>query len=450
MNIWKDSIRVLFLATIVLLPCFTIASRKDSACKIYNLEEQWCKQISKDYTEPYCVTNLRHNDREASDVNYAEACIWPALTNKISSIKQKEVTKEDFTTRNVVEQYCLALLWKSDTWRIYFAKPGWTGQDGWDWQQTFDSHQSLFLHALCSSFTESWSKPFINENDLVGEAYKWDLAELLKLEQMSEWKNLCSLDEDYGINDCDMAVYATKIYSAIMTDLFKIKYAQVLDVDTTKNFDSEWKQKVVDFMSWYYLIHKTYDELKDTYPKTVAILESNQKYYKKVLDTVKIIDNSKLADLAKTSRCPVKWNMVWMDFVACALHGSQWDGFSLSNSFVTLFYNELLHYRQFVAFYEKWLNVKIDLNSKDKTQEKNVRIWKSKMEDLKWYFDIQMEATQWAQRGFEEFNMTYPLHIWIMLHIEKAEDFRNNSLSKVITSFYSLSEKLQNVQLPAY
>jgi hypothetical protein len=51
-------------------------------------------------------------------------------------------------------------------------------------------------------------------------------------------------------------------------------------------------------------MHNTYDELKDMYPKTVAILESNQKFYKKVLDTVKIIDNSKLADLSKKSKCP--------------------------------------------------------------------------------------------------------------------------------------------------
>ena len=449
MNIRKDNIKILLLATIVLLPCFTIASWEDSACKVYNLEEYWCKQISNDYKEPYCVTNLRHNDREASDVNYAEACILPALTNKISSIKEKEVSLEGFTTRNVVEQYCLSLLWRSDTWRIYFAKPGdW--KNGWDWQQTFDSHQSLFLHALCSSFIESWSRPFINDNDLLSGVYKWDLVELLKLEQMSEWKNLCSLDYDYGINDCDMAIYATKIYAAIMTDLFKIKYAQVLDVDTVKNFEGEWRQKVVDYMSWYYLIHKTYDELKDIYPKTVAILESNQKYYKKVLDTVKIIDNSELADLASVSKCPVNWDMVWMDFVACALHDSQWNGFSLSKSFVTLLYNEILHYRQFVTFYEKWLDKKIDVNSKDRVQEKNVRIWESKMDDLKWYFDIQMEATEWAQRGFEEFNMTYPLHIWIMLYIEKSEHFRNTSLSNVITSFYSLSEKLQNVQLPAY
>jgi hypothetical protein len=168
------------------------------------------------------------------------------------------------------------------------------------------------------------------------------------------------------------------------------------------------------------------------------------------LDTVKIIDNSKLADLSKKSKCPTNWNMVWMDFVACALHGSQWNWFSLSPSFITLFYNEILHYRQFVAFYEKWLEERVEVNSKDKAQEKNVRIWNSKIKDLEWYFDIQMEANGWAQRGFEEFNMSYPLHIWILLHIEKWEDFRNGSLSKVVTSFYSLSEKLQNVQLPAY
>ena len=440
----------------MLLPCFSLASSwKDTACGINKLEEQWCKEISNNYKEPYCVTSFYDNDRDASDVNYAGACIWPALTNKISSIKNKEMTQDDFTTRDVVEQYCLALLWKSDSWRIYFSKPNWQN-DSWDWQQTFDSHQSLFLYALCSSFTESWSstkswnRPFINDNVLIPDVYKWDIVDLLKLQQMSEWKNLCSLDDDYGINDCDMAIYATKIYAGIMSDLLKIKYAQVLDVNTTKNFDSEWRQKVVEFMSWYYRIHRTYDELKTEYPKTVSILESNQKFYKKVLDTVKIIDNSKLADLSIKSRCPVVWNMIWMDFVACALHSSQWDGFSLSPSFVTLFYNEILHYRQFVTFYERWLQERIDIKSKDKAQEKNVRIWKSKIEDLKWYFDVQMEATEWAQRGFEEFNMTYPLHIWITLHIEKGEKFRNNSLSKVITSFYSLSEKLQNVQLPAY
>jgi hypothetical protein len=58
---------------------------------------------------------------------------------------------------------------------------------------------------------------------------------------------LCDLNDDYNINDCDMSIYATEIYSAIMSDIFKIKYAQVLNVDTTEDFNSE--DKVVQFMS---------------------------------------------------------------------------------------------------------------------------------------------------------------------------------------------------------
>jgi hypothetical protein len=48
-----------------------------------------------------------------------------------------------------------------------------------------------------------------------------------------------------------------------------------------------------------------YEDLKKTYPKTISILESNQRYYKNVLDSLKIIDNSKLANLAMSSKCPV-------------------------------------------------------------------------------------------------------------------------------------------------
>jgi nicotinic acid phosphoribosyltransferase len=117
------------------------------------------------------------------------------------------------------------------------------------------------------------------------------------------------LDDDSTLADCDMAVYATKIYDGIMTDLYKIKYAQVLDVNTVVNFDAIWYKKVLNFMSGYYLLAKTeeyqeYLKLKAEYPKTISILESNQRYYKDVLETVKIIDNSMLADLADAVKCP--------------------------------------------------------------------------------------------------------------------------------------------------
>ena len=136
--------------------------------------------------------------------------------------------------------------------------------------------------------------------------------------------------------------------------------------------------------------------------------------------------------------------MAWMDFVACALHSSQGDGFSLTPSFVTLFYNELLHYRSFVAYYQEWATAKM---AKNENSKKDARVFESKMLDFKGYFDMQMEASEWAQRDFEDFSMTYPLHVWMLLYIEKVEKFRDH-FAKIIPSFYSFSEKLQNVQLP--
>jgi hypothetical protein len=53
-----------------------------------------------------------------------------------------------------------------------------------------------------------------------------------------------------------------------------------------------------------------------------------------------------------------------------------------------------------------------------------------------------------ALHTFEDFNMTYPLHIWLLLYQERMKNFRDKKLAPVITIFYSLSEKLQNVQLP--
>ena len=69
-------------------------------------------------------------------------------------------------------------------------------------------------------------------------------------------------------------------------------------------------------------------------------------------------------------------------------------------------------------------------------------------QDFQKYSDMQIEAFKMVQNNFEEFSMTYPLHIWVLLYLEKVEKFRNNSLSKIIPLFYSLSEKLQNVQEP--
>jgi hypothetical protein len=118
------------------------------------------------------------------------------------------------------------------------------------------------------------------------------------------------LNDEPDINDCDMSIYATEIYSAIMSDLFKIKYAQVLHVNTTEDFKPE--DKALEFMSGYFDYYKeSWKELNTEYPyaQTLRVLQSNQQYYKRVLNTVKIINNSVLADIALKKNCPKNVNM---------------------------------------------------------------------------------------------------------------------------------------------
>ena len=385
-----------------------------------------CESQSSWYTQPYCHTNETWN-------------VWCIFTN-LSKIL---ATKYTYSEREVIKQYCDAMLSTGQNkWRVYYAKASPYGDNTWDWEQTFDSRQSLFVYALCSSFKdEKKEKPFITIESNLSEVLGWDIAKTLKLQQRSQGKDKCSWESSNNLDDCDMSIYATEIFSSIMSDMFKIKYAQALSVDSSENF-ADVEERITAFFLWYFFITDDYKKLKDLYPKTVDVVNSNQTYYKKVLDTVKILNNEELANI-ENNLCATWWNVAWKDFVKCAMHWSQRKGHTLEPSFLTLFYNEILNYQIFEKTYQWWLGTKLPL-----ADEKKWREYESKIMDLQLYANMQIDAAYRTLHDLEELNMTYPLHIWLLLYQEKIKRFRDKSLSPVITLFYSLSEKLQNVQFP--
>ena len=348
----------------------------------------------------------------------------------------------NFETRDVISQYCHSLLWTLDEWRIYFHYSRPNASSDWNREETFDSHQSLFVYALCSSFQDKNNNSVFIQDSSLDEAFKGDIAKILKLRQISAWKNKCSPDENYSLNDCDLSIYATQIFSSIMSELFKIKYAQVLHINQSENFVKS--DMISDFMNGYFNIKTPYSNIRKEYPQTIGILESNQKHYKSVLDNLKLLNNSNLNDMAESSGCPSWWKVEWIDFVACALHSSQWKWWALSPSFITLFYNEILHYEIFKTYMQYWT----DKKTTSMTNDEQIHEFQAKALDFQWYANMQIEASMQTLHSLEEFAMTYPLHIWLLMYQEKIQSFRNKDLSPIITSFYSLSEKLQNVQLP--
>ena len=406
-------------------PMFWECSQEDSSW-----EDNYCVEgiktwpdASKNYTVPYCVSK---------NVDYAYDYNITSLNNSLSFELGEKSTKD------MIVQYCTALLGDQNHWRIYYSSPNSDGNR--DWRQTFDSRQSVFVYALCSSFKTKGSQ-LVTLDSALSDIFKWEVAKSLKLQQKEDWKDQCDVNTG-NLDDCDMSIYAAEIFSAIMSDVFKIKYAQIFHVDSVETFQKDKKKRMVDFLSWYF--NMTDEKKIKDFPDTVDVINSNQQHYKSALKNLRLLDNSKLAKMAVESGCPITWDVVWNDFVACALHSSQWNWSSLSPEFPTFFYNELLAYRIFVEYYSKWVSKKVESLTKIEDKEK----WNQKSDDLKYYAGLQIEAATQTLHNFEELNMTYPLHIWFLLYQEKLREFRNKYLPHVVKQFYSLSEKLQNVQLP--
>ena len=119
---------------------------KTKSCVSNNMT--WCNVLSDNFKDPYCIN---------SSVDNALDCVWPSVVNELSSIKSSTQDSVrslgDARLRDVVEKYCETLLWEENYGRIYFARPS-DVHEGWDRAQTFDSRQSIFVYALCSSFKD--------------------------------------------------------------------------------------------------------------------------------------------------------------------------------------------------------------------------------------------------------------------------------------------------------
>lgn len=397
----------------------------DVACKDLVYDDEW-------NLVPYCFS---------SEMDNVSDCMFFVDVNKLS--------QESDSLTNAIKDYCSVMLSETQlNWRIYFSSYSWTWNWKWDDTRTFDSQQSLFVYALCSSFLSWDEKPFIpqkfqNNSKSIAQWFTGNIAKTLKLQQKQDWKDKCALNSGVLSNDCDMSIYATEIFSAIMSDVFKIKYAQALHVNSVKNFDKV-ENRIENFLQWYFKFTDEYKVLKNTFPQTIAVINGNQEFYRNSLKTIKLFDNDKLSELVESSdwfSCETWWNVVWQNYLACALHGGEGKSSSLDTVFLTLYYNEILNYRIFVSYYQTWLQ-----QQQKSVDEATKAKFQTQAFDLQKRVDLQLESANQTLQDLDELVFTYPLHIGLLLYQEKIMTFRDKHLSPVITSFYSLSEKLQNVQ----
>ncbi len=297
----------------------------------------------------------------------------------------------------------------------------------------FEAEESLFLQALCSSLkSENLSTDSLQEN----------FRTKLKLQQYKDADNVCARGKNQ-MEDCDIHRYVTKIYTAVMGEIFKIKWAHVVQIYTSKTISEEATKRIAKVFSGYFNMPPS-EDYKKKFPTTSAMIDRDQKFFAKTLKTLFIVDNDKL-------QYDVKLCSGNISSLACGLHSSD-NGLGIA--FTNLIYNEYLQYRLFVDYYTHQINWKVkqmlsekgkDLNSLSEKDTKELMLL-GELELLQQEINIAKETLEMALDDLQDFVATYPLHIGFLMYQEELKKFRDKFAVKMVTPFYTLYEKFKNVQ----
>lgn len=275
------------------------------------------------------------------------------------------------------------------------------------------------MYVLC----RSWDAKFPVE-DSPGELLKPDLFKALSLGQFGGGVDLCAAHRE----ECDLSRYTSRVFSALMSDIFRIKRANFLGVRSSKLIG---KKERIDalFAAYFAMEGSTLPDFQLTFPKTTSMVDSNQQFFVKSLQRLKVLDLEKLLDLS-CAGAP--------DLISCGLYAS---GDGVDQHFLDFVYNEYLNYAIFVDFATNYTDKKAAA-ARDETTFLSLYTESASLSQQR---KIYRQALQYALDDFKDFVSTYPLHVGLVLYQEKLLQFRDK-FSKVLPPLYTLYEKLRNVQ----
>ena len=228
---------------------------------------------------------------------------------------------------------------------------------------------------------------------------------------------------------------SSKIYSTLMSDIFKIKWAHALEVYSDKEFPQK-SERIAHVFTTYFLMtgHEASEYIK-LYPQTSAMIDNNQQIFRRSLKSLVILDNDTIFERAE--QCSIHSPI---SAFVCGLHMP--GNFGNNQHFVNLVVNEYLNYRFFIDYY---VNQTQRLVQGLPTEAEKTP-YLLEINALQKQRDTLEQALYTSLYDFQDFVMTYPLHIGFVLYQEELLRFRDKYASKMVTPFYTLYEKLRNVQ----
>lgn len=332
------------------------------------------------------------------------------MTNVYSNVMSNKYL-ESVKKYNIVDSFCRLALSNDVSLGAFVAENG----DLEEWYAVkWSSSGSMFVMAMCESWNATYTTSYADSQ------YPEYFRTVLNPSQLEVWKNVCKktvkFDEtEWQTENCDVWEYSTEIFSTLINDLFKIKWAGAMQV-----FDAESKdlnQKILDIFERYFnMTVGDISKIESEFPQTVAMIKNDQKTMQKSLAQVRLLNAPSLYE---------EWILLTGNIGA-------------DLTFLNLLMNEYVNYSLFVDYYTLALSKRVNLD--DKKDQYNMEI--ITLLDLR---DQMKESIKVAYRELQDFSASYPIHIGMWMYQEKALKLRNNA-SKLLPPFYALYEKLRNVQ----
>jgi len=347
--------------------------------------------------------------------------------------------------REIVDTYCKAALSdKMTTGRFLFSGH----------QINFNSRNSLFVRSMCHAWNNGdpreGRKDTLVEKKLLEDVFKdifqGEPAKQLQLQQQEGTRDVCLTSSN---DECDVARYSSKVYTSLLSDIFKIKRAHFLQVESVKTFTEKGERVAKVFETLFATQHMVSNkgEYLVLFPKTAEMIDNNQQFFQKSLQTLIMLDNDKLAELAseEISKDLTKCHMTGaiVGFL-CGLHMP--NSLGTDQHFINFITNEYLNYRLFIDYYANQQQKRLSENRN--LSDLNREGFMVEIKSLFAQRDMYEQALRIALTDFQDFVATYPIHLGFVRYQEQLLKFRDIYATNMVTPFYSLYEKLRNVQPP--
>ena len=299
---------------------------------------------------------------------------------------------------------------------------------------SYNAKNSMFMYRLC---TDNVGNPDILRGPGLSEKEESSYINFIKTQDANI---------DVLKNQLPSTFYKTSSYIETLFDTIAQSYTSIYQASIygKKGDDKLTKETLIDEFSKQYLSGQTYISIcaKDKnykYPQTCKKMTS---YLEDATNTLKsstnIFNTKLLYEDQKKANCMVEKDNY--NTITCGLYGGD------ITKFVNLMYNELFFYTSFVQYYTYILETqpqfKVD-TSKSQIEQKQAKQNEAWL--MRQNLSDSRKAVKTSIRLLKELQMTFPMHIGLLMYTEAINTFVQ-SFNKTLIPIYTLWDIFRNVQ----